>query len=254
MDNITSTQYPRSRRLTQMIAEGQRKEICQILADAGGLLRQGAPTADLLEAKHGRPAGKVVDDFLGTARKVLSAKPFGSTNGDIRLPEVSSWLLEIQPFCYSHTIVGTSNSQKQVRVMSRLKWVVTLADYGLEPLRVILAQRDTPYEAFRRYVGHAVLISMALNQPNVKRLVEGLRYAVTSTTTEEFGALPLTIVSSSLPTMRPPDQVITDITEMSGIDQIEEVLDCDGVRDIRDPLRERVKGLIESFESAQAAA
>ena len=55
--------------------------------------------------------------------------------------------------------------------------------------------------------------------------------------------MPITYVSAAVNTVRPPDEVIIESTEISGMAVFEEVLNPDDVTALRDPLREKLMDL-----------
>ena len=77
-------------------------------------------------------------------------------------------------------------------------------------------------------------------------MLDALHFSLSSTRMPEFGELPITSIASSVPTLRPPDEVIIESTLMTGRDVFEEVVDVDGIRNLHDPFKERLVELIES--------
>jgi hypothetical protein len=73
------------------------------------------------------------------------------------------------------------------------------------------------------------------------KLMAALRFPVSIETLDEFGKLPVAVISSPLSTQRPDDQVIVDSTEVSGSNDFEEILDPDALQQpLNDPLRDRL--------------
>jgi hypothetical protein len=67
---------------------------------------------------------------------------------------------------------------------------------------------------------------------------------VSTTTREGLGKLPLVTLTSHLPTIRPPDDVISAATAISGVAAFIELLPRDPLGMLRDPVREEVGKLL----------
>jgi hypothetical protein len=66
----------------------------------------------------------------------------------------------------------------------------------------------------------------------------------------EFGELPLTCVTCSVPTTCPPGEANLESTDVSGRDVFEEIVDVDTIQNLRDPFRESLVELIKSHGAA----
>jgi hypothetical protein len=75
-------------------------------------------------------------------------------------------------------------------------------------------------------------------QTPLTNIFKALRYKLSVTTQPEFGGLPLTCVSAPIFTVRPPDEVIIETTELTGSDAFEEVIDLEGLATLRDPMKD----------------
>jgi hypothetical protein len=258
MENINSQQFVGVRKKTRSVAQSEIARAQEYLAILSPLTRPASLLGDLISggAKAGsQTASKGVAEFTSLYRQVASAKPFND-DVELRTPlEVASTQVEFHPFQYRYTIAGP-DGKKVVTVITPLKWTMNYSGYALSGLRAVLAQRDAPQESVRRFLIHTALLSFVItHQPGLVKILEGLRYQLATTTLPEFGALPVPYIAFSVPTVRPSDEVILEMTELSGVDQIEEVLDADAVSDLRDPLREQLLAALGGVNNgAQAAA
>jgi hypothetical protein len=80
--------------------------------------------------------------------------------------------------------------------------------------------------------------------PGLVRLLEELRYHVQVEKNQALGDLPLVIISSSLPSFRPPDSVVLATTRLSGVPAFIELVDPKVIQQIRDPLKSRLEDLL----------
>ena len=87
---------------------------------------------------------------------------------------------------------------------------------------------------------------MISRQPGLNKIFEALHFPLSTGKLPEFADLPITYQSSALTTVRPPDNVIIESTEISGTDAFEEVVNIDDIVKLRDPLRDRLIDLVKS--------
>jgi len=76
--------------------------------------------------------------------------------------------------------------------------------------------------------------------------LEGRHYHISTAKLRGYGELPFTCLTASVPTVRPPDDVIIQNTEISGMDAFEEVVNPDELAALKDPFRERLMELVKA--------
>jgi hypothetical protein len=79
-------------------------------------------------------------------------------------------------------------------------------------------------------------------------ILEALHFPLSVERSPEFGDLPVCFISSSISTVRLPDNVIIESTEISGMAAFEEVVNPADVEKMRDPLRDQLTALVKSYE------
>jgi hypothetical protein len=145
--------------------------------------------------------------------------------------------------------VRTDRDRRNITVKSPLTWVLCYpSTYSLSMLKQVLAGRhDRDPESVRTFVLRACIMNLLFGkQPALSSLFEGLRYRVEIRKSPQFGDLPLVTVTAPLSTMRPPDNLVLVATGVAGGNVFEEVLDLDGARQVPDPLREQVYGILRA--------
>jgi hypothetical protein len=75
-------------------------------------------------------------------------------------------------------------------------------------------------------------------QAGVRRMLESLHFRLGSERLADFGQLPIPCVSFAAKTLRPPDHVLVEHTEIAGTDTFEEVIDVADIAALRDPVRD----------------
>jgi hypothetical protein len=156
--------------------------------------------------------------------------------------------LELWPWEYSHEI-DDGGSGKRITVHSPLSWVLSYAS----PLSLAQARRMVSGEGsrseteLRQFAIHTVLMKVIFDaSPGLVKLLESLRYKVDEVKCPETGKLPFVRLTSSIPTYRPADSVILNVTQFSGVSRFEELVDLEAVEKLGDPLREKVAGLVQT--------
>lgn len=237
------------RRVTRAIADllhGQLKEYLSALAP---LLR---PTSVLGEYIQGgskevaTAATKAFEELQSVYASAAGSKTFRLTK-ELKPPlESVRSSLELNTMEYPY-VVKTADETKTVLIQSPLKWVLSYSDFTLGRMKQLLADPHRSDSDASRFVLHcSVLHVVTARQTRATQMLDALHFSLSSTRMPEFGDLPITSVASSVPTVRPPDEVVVESTLMTGRDVFEEVVDVDGIRNLRDPFKDRLVDLIES--------
>lgn len=248
-DSLSTQKLLVLRKLTRAVADLLLKELTEHLATLTPLLK---PKAVLGGHIHGasketaRGADKALRELQELYAGVCGAPPFNLAR-DLRPPlDVDGSLLELVPFEYTHA-ARTKKEEKTVTITSPLKWVLYYSGYSLSHLREVVNDADGSGPQLQQFVlNHLVLHVAVLRQKGVPEMLAALRFPVSLHRYAEFGGLPVTVVSSSVPTVRPSDATLIESTEVSGSDEFEEVVSVEEILKMTDPLRERLIALVRS--------
>lgn len=160
--------------------------------------------------------------------------------------DIPNTSLEVIPAEYSY-VAQSAQERKTVMVKSPLKWVVSYSGFGLKRLRQLLSHTTENGEQLQACVVHFLAMQVTLSKrPGVARILESLRFPLTTVHMEEFGELPITCIESPIATICPPDDVIVQITEISGASAFEEVVSLEDIVKLCDPLKEEALEIIRS--------
>lgn len=175
-----------------------------------------------------------------------SSKPFGLLK-ELRTPfEISGSALELTSVEYAH-VAKTDGQSKGVTITSPFKWVLSHTDFAPVRLRQLLTDRNRTDTETGRFVLHYCLLQLVLaKQPAVSQVLEALHIEVTTGRLAEFGDLPIVTLASTVPTVRPPDDVIIQNTEISGQKSFEEVVDVEGLLAMHDPFKDRLVEIVRA--------
>src|SRR5262245_51294366 len=245
-EGLTTQKLLELRKVTRAIADSLRGEVLEILGTLAPLLRpksllgsyiQGGPKESV------RGADRALKDLQNIYDSVASTRPFNLPELRTPLP-VDSSALEITPFEYTHSAKSKRQS-REITITSPLRWVLGFSGFSLEKLREGLENGDPTEFRAQEFVLNFLIVHVGVSlQKGVSQLFEALRFPVSVHAAPEFGKLPITVISSVVPTIRPSDDTILESAEISGMPAFEEVVDLDAILQLKDPLRDRLTDLI----------
>ncbi|MGH9900935.1 MAG: hypothetical protein ACRD68_03745 [Pyrinomonadaceae bacterium] len=239
------------RKLTVTVSKLLSEQMREYLTTLAPLLRPKTVLGDYIQSNLKEPsragAEKAFKELQALYERVAGSKPFNLPT-ELKPPvEVVSTALEFTPLEYVHA-ARTEQESKNVTVTSPLTWVLNYSGFPLGRLRQIVADRNRSSTELREFVLHYLVMHVVLSkQTGVTQIFNTLHFPITSDHyLPELGQLPITHVSSSVSTHRPPDNVIIESTEISGRNVFEEVINIDDIVKMSDPLRERLLELVKS--------
>jgi len=231
------------RKATRAIADllrGQMKEYLSTLAplfSPHGVLGNYAERGTYEASAIGEKAFRDLQELY---HKIAQAKQY-QLPSELKTPlEVINNQLEMTPVEYTH-VVASDGASKSIVVTSPLKWAVTYRGFGVSRFREVLSSRDRTRDDLQQFVLHYLMMNTVITkQPGLARILEGLHFPLSVEYTTEFGELPLTYISSSISTVRPPDSVLLESSEVSGMDAFEEIVKLEDIPRLRDQLKEQL--------------
>jgi hypothetical protein len=118
--------------------------------------------------------------------------------------------------------------------------------YTLSQMRQALTdQGERRPEHIRQFVVNALVMQHIINQtPGLTSLFADLRYRLQTDFASDLPKLPLTTITSGLPSFRPSDDLILAATNFSGVPAFIELIDVDALVGLEDPLRARIEQLV----------
>jgi hypothetical protein len=236
------------RKVTRAVSDYLTSQLREQLSTVSSLLRPRRLLGDYIES--GSPEQVVDADKNFAALNEIFArtagKPFDLPR-PLRSPLKPIGLaLEIYPWEYRHEI-QTGGATKVIAITSPVRFVISYAS-GLSLSRLrqgVAGKEDLKQDDVREFVIRACLMRLMLDKySGIANLFRALRWEVNTETSPELGALPLTTLTAPLSSMRPPDDLILESTEMSGMSLFEEVVDVDALSQVRDPLIQKVETIV----------
>ena len=237
------------RKLTRAIADELKAELKEHLGTVALLLRPRTVLGDYVESGvKGDVKGAEVAfrDLKAKYEAVVGGRPYGLSK-DLGHPiEIVSSNVELTPLEYPYAAKSGGES-KTIAVTQPLTWV--LSYQGLVPtrLRDLLAAKSPDVVQVKELLLHALVLDTVLaKQPGLVAIFESLRCPMGTQKLSGLGELPVTFISSSIKTVRPPDDVLIESTEISGLNAFEEVVNVDDITGMQDPFRDRLLGVLEA--------
>jgi hypothetical protein len=237
------------RKVTRAISDSLRDEMRDHLTTLAPLVRPRGVLGDFIEGP-GRESVRGADRAwkdVETLYQAIAPKPPFSLARDLKSPfEVPGTALEMAPVEYEYR-ARSHGDEKAVTVVKPFQWHVTYSGHGPARLRELVADPNRDGTELQRGVVLAIILHVVLGkQPGVGRVLSGLRFPLETARTTEFGALPLTLLTASVPTVRPPDDVIIQTTEIAGTSTVQELADVEAIAALADPLRERLLAIVRT--------
>jgi hypothetical protein len=229
------------RKLTRAITEVVRQQVAEHLATFTPLLRPTAVLGDYVQGgqkESSRKADKAFKDLETLYHKVASTKPF-SLPRDLTPPlSILGSGLEITALDYPH-VASAGSDTRTIMVRSPLTWTLTYTGLGPPRLQELLNTKMRSNEEVLKFVlSYLAMHVVFTSQPGLLKIFEMLHLPVSMVTVPEFGELPVTRISAAVVTARPPDAVIIESAELTGMDAFEELVSIDEIARLRDPMKE----------------
>ena len=240
------------RKLTRSIADTLRGHLKEYLATIAPLLRPKAVFGDYVQGGIKEPSKGsegAFKDLQGLYEIVAGGKAFKFPT-ELKPPfEIDSSALEITPAVY-HYEANANQHTKPVSITSPFSWVLSYSGFAPGTLSEIPSDAVDASGDVQRFILHHLVLHVVMSrQPGIANVLNALRFPVASKPALELGGVPLTYISSCITTVRPPDHVIIESTEISGTNAFEEIVNLDDLSKIRDPLKEQLADLVKSQDA-----
>ena len=235
--NITPSTFPKDRDRTRALIHQIQPRLADHLMALKENFRPGALFGSAITGN------KDVKD--GPAAWLAFIKQFkeiaASLHLDPDLPtsvEINSTTPALFPFSYRYSLADAEKPRKVV-VKNGLRFVLSFPEYPFDTLVGLVGNLNRKKELRESVLHYAVLNAVVTQNKRLLALFEDLAFPIRTEKVEGLGETPITIVTTPVATVRPPDEVITLICEYSGADVIEEVADFEALSEVRHPYAER---------------
>lgn len=243
------------RRTTRAIADHLRNEMVGHLTTLAPLLRPPLVFGDFVRggARILQRGPEAAFKELIALYQAIAPKPPFNLELEAKAPlDLDGRSLEMLPVQYAHQAQAGAR-RKTIAITSPLRWMLGYADSGIEALRALVADPNRDRVELQRVLLHVLALHVvATRQTGLARVLEALHLPLSAGRLPDLGEVPVTYVSSIVPTVRPPDEVLIENTEISGTDSFQEVADVGAIEVLRDPFREVLVEIVRSHAAPAA--
>ena len=230
--------------ITQRVEKACRSQLWSYLEAMSPLFRPRRVLGAHMEGA-GTETVSLADQNLNELREIYfkgCGRPF-ELRKELKTPlESVPTQLQLHPWEYLREIQST-DGKRSIKVTCPLTWVLSYnSTYNYAIVRQLVADKqDRDAESMRSFVLRASLMALMFSKlPELKLLLEGLRYNVDVKKSPQFGELPLVTLSAPFPTIRPSDDLLLRAEQYSGRSDFVEVVNIEDSEKVSDPLLEQV--------------
>jgi hypothetical protein len=237
------------RKLTRAIADFLRGQMKEHISTFSYLFRPRTVLGEFVQSGTQETipgSDKAFKELQALYEAVAGAKPFNLPK-ELKAPvEIISPVVETSPVEYAH-LARTQGQAKKITITSPLKWVLNYTGYTPRRLWALMADPARTEEQVREYVVHSLVMSVVVaRQPGMLKILNALHFPIQSARREELYGLPTPYVMCAVRTQLPPDELIIESTEVSGMNAFEEVVNLEDIVNLRHPLKDQLVELVKS--------
>ena len=244
---LTFQELPELRRKTEVVSKFLQDQVLKHLETLRPIL-----SPERLFGPHAGSKGDVALADRALAQLQQNYKPFSAPPFNLPSELDPYWLtlvgsrVALYPWEYTYQ-AGSDRENKAISMTSPLRWVVSFSSgYTLAQARQALAGKgEHRAEHIRQFVVNALVTQLITTHTSgLASLFTDLRYRLETDSAPDLPKLPLTTITSGLPSFRPGDELILSATNFSGVPAFIELIDIDALSHLQDPLKTRIEELL----------
>lgn len=245
---LTFQELSELRRKTEIISKFLQEQLQGHLDTLRPLL---APERLFGKYMGGRGDSALTERAFGQLQQ--SYRPFTAKPFDLPTQFDEHWLslvgnrVTLYPWEYAHE-ARDERGGKTITMSAPVRWVATYTSgYSLSQFRQALAgSGERRPEHIRQFVVNALVMQlMVAHTPGLTALLADLRYQVHTDSSPDLPGVPLSIVTSGVPSFRPSDDLILAATNFSGVPAFIELVDIEAFLRMEDPLKARIEEMLK---------
>ena len=240
------------RKLTQLVSEHLNNKLLQHLQTLKPLFNPTIVFGEYIRGQNKATVATASSDFNALKEdyhSLIKSKPY------LKLPAVGNQLdvfsssVEIDSFKYQH-LAEKNGHKKTITISSPMKWVISYKNLGINVLNNLVGGQEIDGGVdLKECVLHYLVLNSIVRKSGLKNILEDLQFPINCTEMPQFGKLPVTYLSCPVSTKLPSDDILIDTTEISGTAAFEEVIDVDSIIKMKDPFKNRLLEIVESYDS-----
>jgi hypothetical protein len=252
-DQFEFSELMNRRRLTTSVAEVLKGRLLAYLNTFAPLLRPRAILGDLT-----RGSTEKIKGAEGTFEAIKESYLRVAGNRMFDLPKVleppigiASTQPELSPSQYSYE-VSSNGETKSLTITSPTKWLLTYRGLNEIRLKSLLAQNldSVGAELMETLLHFSLMEAVIRHQTGIVEILSDLGYTVRIDEVEEYGSLPMVHVSCQVGTDRPSDDLLIQVSEVSGSPTFDELVRISDIEDMKTPIREQLLQKLDQYKEA----
>ena len=242
-DEFSFSELMDRRKLTTAVAGLLTDQLNAYLTTLAPLLRPRAVLGDYTRGSQDkvRGAAEVFAQVKETYLEVAGSRVFDLPKVLDSPIGISSAAPEICPSHYSYEAV-VNGTAHELTITSPTRWTLSYKGQNEARLKSLLSQKsDLVSKELAETVLHFVLIETIISrQPGVFNILRELGYSVEVGTNPVFDVLPVVYISNQVGTERPSDELLVQVSEVSGSPAFDELIRIEDINDMMMPLKKRL--------------
>ncbi len=237
------------RKLTRSISEKIESDLNGYLATLTPLFSPAPILGEYVRGGSKTPvkgAEMAFRDLKSRYKAIAGQKPY-SLDTELSSPlDVFGAKPSLTAVEYAYTVEQESKSTS-ITITSPLRWVLSYPEQHPNKLLEMLGGNRSQ---MKDELSHALLQYLTLSlvlekRPGLVNLLKGLRFNLETKHHDGLGELPVLIISCELNTLLPPDDIIIQNTEISGIPSFEEIININDIRELSDPMQQSILSITQ---------
>ncbi len=243
------------RKVTKAISEHLRHLVKDYLSTLAPLLRPRSVFGDYVSGSGKeiiKGAEKAFRDLQSLYEATASAKPFQLPR-ELHSPfEVLSSTPEIHPVESPYSL-KTEQEEKQITISCPLKWTLTYSGFSPARLKELLTDKNRNARELQEFLLHYLVLHVVLSrQTGAVQVLRDLHFPVVTEYAPELGSLPLTRITSVVTTICPPDALILESTELSGMNVFEQIVQLEDIFQMPNAFKEGLLQIVRAHHFVPA--
>jgi len=245
------------RRSTRAVSEAVRSELSQHVSVLAPLLRPETVFSEYIEGgrrEDGHRPAKALKDLQALYERLAPAVPL-NLRRELTTPlPFANVGLEMTPVDYVY-VARSGTHQRKITVRRPLTWTLTYSGYAPARLQALLESKARAPEELQRFIlAYLLLHFVVKHQPGLTHILDELHSPLSFTTLPEFGDLPVTQIGLAVSTERPPDDVVIESAELTGMDAFEEVVNVEEISQLRQSFPIRLRDIVAGLTAGSASS
>ncbi len=246
--NILDLRYA-TRDLAQHLTERLTGYLCALESNfkRTGILGQYIRSSQSVKAPGAKHCDTEFKCFSQMYADITQDQPYGFKRQLDTPLELYSAVPTLYEWQYNKSISNGRGQSKTITVKAPGKWI--LAFEGYDPklfLGQIVNQQSIKGKELHDYIVHYMYMSEVVKrQPKMIQLLKDLRFHIKQITIEPYGRVPFIVIESEIRTFLPSEEIVSEITQLSGCDYFDELVDISSLDSLSDTFRTDIGGLLE---------